>query len=205
MERRQASRHRYARSKSCRELGSDECSAITTSCGNYTWRQDLGSGNPDKRCGGRWRIRMHRSTIKESHTTLGAFSPYPCNLVFSKIAIQTSGVTVTLTRDLHLSTSFLAGRSPPNISDVTTQVEFRGPEYSVPPGVEGIARLVIDIPRHSRGVKGGLRVDNNGRTTEGFFEVRCALKLRIDMSPEKCAIHDFVFTSYQLSPVRILS
>ncbi|KAF8556498.1 hypothetical protein OG21DRAFT_1506414 [Imleria badia] len=95
----------------------------------------------------------------------------------------TSGVTVTLTRDLHLSTSFLAGRSPPNISDVTTQVEFRGPEYSVPPGVEGIARLVIDIPRHSRGVKGGLRVDDNGRTTEGFFEVGCTLRLRIDMPP----------------------
>ncbi|KAG6372199.1 hypothetical protein JVT61DRAFT_7992 [Boletus reticuloceps] len=95
----------------------------------------------------------------------------------------TSGVTVALKRDLHLSTSFLAGRSPPNFSDVATQVEFRGPEYSVPPGIEGIARLVINIPRHSRGVKGGLRVDDNGSVTEGFFEVRCTLRIRIDMPP----------------------
>ncbi|KAI9460317.1 hypothetical protein HD554DRAFT_1990737, partial [Boletus coccyginus] len=95
----------------------------------------------------------------------------------------TSGVTATLTRDLQLSAPFLAGKSPPNISDVVTEVEFRGPEYSVPPGVEGIACLVVDIPRHSRGVKGGLRVDDTGKVTEGFFEVRCALRLRIDMPP----------------------
>ncbi|KAH0833425.1 hypothetical protein J3R83DRAFT_12538 [Lanmaoa asiatica] len=95
----------------------------------------------------------------------------------------TSGVTVALTRDLHLSQSFLAGKSPPNISDVATQVEFRGPEYSVPPGIDGIASLVIDIPRHSRGVKGGLRIDDNGTATGGFFEVRCTLSLRIDMPP----------------------
>ncbi|KAG9316882.1 hypothetical protein JVU11DRAFT_2958 [Chiua virens] len=95
----------------------------------------------------------------------------------------TSGITVTLMRDLHLSQSFLAGESPPNSSDVATQVEFRGPEYSVPPGIEGIATLVIDIPRHSRGVKGGLRVDDNGKTTEGFFEVCCTLRLTIEMPP----------------------
>lgn len=92
-------------------------------------------------------------------------------------------------RDLHLSQSFLAGKSPPNISDISTEVEFRGPEYSVPPGIEGVATLVIDIPRHSRGVKGGLRVADNGKATESFFEVRCALRLRIDMPPERCAIH----------------
>lgn len=102
---------------------------------------------------------------------------------------QTSGVTVTLTRDLHLSQSFLAGKSPHNISDVSTQVEFRGPEYSVPPGIEGIATLVIDIPHHSRGVKGGLRVDDKGKATEGFFDVRCAFRITIDMPPGRCAIH----------------
>lgn len=108
-------------------------------------------------------------------------------------------------RDLHLSTAFLVGKSPPNISDVATEVEFRGPEYSVPPGIEGIARLVIDIPRHSRGVKGGLRIDDNGRDTEGFFEVRCTLRLRIEMPPGRCAIHHFSLTSYRSSLARILS
>lgn len=148
---------------------------------------------------------MHRSTIKESHATLGACFSCFGYLVFSTISAQTSGVTVTLTRDLHLSTSFLAGGSPPNISDVATQVEFRGPEYSVPPGVEGIARLVIDIPRHSRGVKGGLRVDDNGKATEGFFEVRCTLRLRIEIPSGRCAIHNSSFTSFQQSLVRIPS
>lgn len=108
-------------------------------------------------------------------------------------------------RELHLSQSFLAGKSPPNISDVATQVEFRGPEYSVPPGTEGIASLVIDIPRHSRGVKGGLRVNDNGKTTESFFEVRCTLRLRIDMPPGRCAVYDFSFMFYQPSLVRIPS
>lgn len=86
----------------------------------------------------------------------------------------------------------MGGKSPPNILDVATQVEFRGPEYSVPPGVEGIARLVIDIPRHSRGVKGGLRFDDNGVATEGFFEVCCTLRLRIDMPPGRCVIPNFI-------------
>lgn len=124
--------------------------------------------------------------------------PFRVRVIFvlSKVSSQTSGVTVTLTRDLQLSAPFLAGKSPPNISDVVTEVGFRGPEYSVPPGVEGIACLVVDIPRHSRGVKGGLRVDDTGKVTEGFFEVRCALRLRIDMPPGGCAIHEFSFTSY---------
>ncbi|KIJ62924.1 hypothetical protein HYDPIDRAFT_188824 [Hydnomerulius pinastri MD-312] len=95
----------------------------------------------------------------------------------------TSGVTLTLTRVLYLSQSLLAGKPPPDISDVVTQVDFRGPEYSVPPGVEGVANLVIDIPRHSRGTKGGPRVDDNGKTTEGLFEVRCILNIRVEMPP----------------------
>ena len=96
----------------------------------------------------------------------------------------------------------MPGQLLPNLSDVATQVEFRGPEYSVPPGIEGIASLVVDIPRHSRGVKGGLRVDDNGKTTEGFFEVRCTLSLRIDMPLGRCAIHDSSFASYQ-PPLRL--
>ncbi|KAF9231131.1 hypothetical protein BU15DRAFT_82801 [Melanogaster broomeanus] len=95
----------------------------------------------------------------------------------------TSGVTLTLTRALHLSQSLLAGKPPPDVSDVVTQVDFRGPEYSVPPGIEGVASLVIDIPRHSRGVKGEPRVDDNGKTTDSLFEVCCTLNIRIDMPP----------------------
>ncbi|KIK82288.1 hypothetical protein PAXRUDRAFT_832297 [Paxillus rubicundulus Ve08.2h10] len=95
----------------------------------------------------------------------------------------TSGITLTLTRALHLSQSLLAGKSPPDISEVVTQVDFRGPEYSVPPGTEGVASLVIDIPRHSRGAQGGPRVDGNGKTTDSLFEVRSTLDVIIDMLP----------------------
>ncbi|KAF9223243.1 hypothetical protein BS17DRAFT_781551 [Gyrodon lividus] len=95
----------------------------------------------------------------------------------------TSGVTLTLTRALHLSQSLLAGKHAPDISDIATQVDFYGPEYSVPPGIEGVASLVIDIPRHSRGVQGGSRIDDNGKTTDSLFEIRCTLDIRIDMSP----------------------
>ncbi|KAH7884831.1 hypothetical protein F5I97DRAFT_1507385 [Phlebopus sp. FC_14] len=94
----------------------------------------------------------------------------------------TSGITLTLTRELHLSESLLAGKKPHGVSELVTQVDFRGPEYSVPPGIEGVASLVIDIPRRSRGAKGGPRFDDSGKTTDGLFEVRCVLSIRIEMS-----------------------
>lgn len=127
----------------------------------------------------------------KNHTQRWVCSSPVLVILFSKMSIsaQTSGITVTLTRDLHLSESFLAGKSPPKISDISTQVEFRGPEYSVPPGIDGIATLVIDIPRHSRGVKGGFRTDDNGKAINDFFEVRCALSLIIEMPPGRCVIY----------------
>jgi hypothetical protein len=113
----------------------------------------------------------------------------PCLGCFTKCTNhcgQTSGVTLTLTRALHLSQSLLVGKSPPDVFDVITQVDFRGPEYSVPPGTEGVASLVIDIPRHSRGVQGGPRVDDNGKITDSLFEVCSTLDVRIDMPPGRC-------------------
>ena len=188
MERRQEPGHRQTRSESCRKLGSNQCNTAATGCGDHGRRQDLGPSNPDQRCGCGWRIRVYRSAIEESHATLGILFPCYPHPISSKISAQTSGVTVTLMRDLHLSQSFLAGSPLPNASDISTQVEFRGPEYSVPPGVEGIASLVVDIPRHSRGVKGGFRSDDNGKATEGFFEVRCTLRIKIDMAPGRCVL-----------------
>ncbi|KAG2123440.1 hypothetical protein DEU56DRAFT_924392 [Suillus clintonianus] len=40
-------------------------------------------------------------------------------------------------------------------TDTVTEVGFRGQEYMVPPGIEGVANLVINIPRSSRGSHGG--------------------------------------------------
>ncbi|KAL4066724.1 hypothetical protein V8B97DRAFT_2103205 [Scleroderma yunnanense] len=95
----------------------------------------------------------------------------------------TCGITLTLTRTLRLSSSLLTDKHPPDISDVITRVEFRGPEYSLPPGIEGIASLVVDVPRHSRGTKGNPRFDDNGKSTDSLFEVRCAFNIRVEMPP----------------------
>jgi hypothetical protein len=69
------------------------------------------------------------------------------------------------------------------ISDTLTTVAFRGPEYIIPPGAEGVASLVFDVPRHSRGVKGGTRDGGDGDVpmTESLFEVRCIVGIKILM------------------------
>lgn len=94
----------------------------------------------------------------------------------------TCGVTVFLTRSLHLSKSLVGAEPPLHLADIITQVDFRGPEYSLPPGIEGLARLVIDVPRHFRGTMGSSRLDDNGRTTDWLFEVSCAFDIRVGMS-----------------------
>jgi hypothetical protein len=69
----------------------------------------------------------------------------------------------------------LTPAAPLRISDTSTNVAFRGPEYIVAPGVEGVASLVFDVPNHARGVKGGMRDGNESevRQTDALFEVRC--------------------------------
>lgn len=92
----------------------------------------------------------------------------------------TSGVTITLSRELRLSLPYV-DKEAFKITETVTEVEFRGHEYMVPPGIEGVANLVINIPRSSRGSRGGARVGENGNTTDCLFEVCCSLRLRINM------------------------
>ena len=63
-------------------------------------------------------------------------------------------------------------------------VPFRGAEYIIPPGAEGVAGLVFDVPKEARGVKGGtLDGDETEppRMTESLFEVRCAVEIKMAM------------------------
>ncbi|KAG2145339.1 uncharacterized protein EDB93DRAFT_1288354 [Suillus bovinus] len=92
----------------------------------------------------------------------------------------TCGVTLTLSRELRLLSPSV-DKDMFKITDTVTEVEFRGHEYMVPPGVEGVANLVINIPLSSRGSHGGARVSEVGTTTDCLFEVCCNLRLRIDM------------------------
>jgi len=62
-------------------------------------------------------------------------------------------------------------------------VAFRGPEYTITPGAEGVASLVFDVPKFARGVKGGIREDHDeeAKITEPLFEVQCILSIKISM------------------------
>ena len=105
------------------------------------------------------------------------------------MAEQTCGITLSLMRSLHLSSSLLADKPPLDISDLVTQVDFRGPEYSLPPGIEGVASLVVDIPRHSRGSRGHPRLDNSGKSTDSLFDIRCSFNIRVEMPPGRCVLN----------------
>ena len=94
---------------------------------------------------------------------------------------QNSGLSVTLTRELYLPNLPATQKQPLQINDTVTSVNFRGPEYIIQPGVEGVANLVVDVPKHARGVKGGRRVGDSGKVTESLFEVRCTANIKLSM------------------------
>lgn len=84
---------------------------------------------------------------------------------------------------MHLPHAPASEKSPLQISDTLTTVAFRGPEYIVQPGTEGMASLVLDIPRNARSVKGGHREgdEGEGEIIECLFEVRCTLDIKIGL------------------------
>ncbi|KAJ7692164.1 hypothetical protein B0H17DRAFT_1062129 [Mycena rosella] len=96
---------------------------------------------------------------------------------------KNSGLVVTLTRSLVLSGIPENEKSPLQISDTLVTVPFRGAEYIIPPGAEGVASLVFDVPKHARGVKGGLlRGDESApKPTPAIFEVRCVVGIKMTM------------------------
>ena len=74
-----------------------------------------------------------------------------------------------------------AQKQPLQINDTVTSVNFRGPEYIIGPGVEGVANLVIDVPKHARGVRGGRRIGGGDKVSECLFEVRCTIGIKLSM------------------------
>ncbi len=94
---------------------------------------------------------------------------------------KNTGLTLTLTRRLVLPS---IEKQPLQISDTLTNVAFRGPEYIIHPGVEGVANLVFDIPKTAREVKGGVYLDegyHSPRETQSLFEVQCIVSVNMTM------------------------
>lgn len=91
---------------------------------------------------------------------------------------------MSLTRTLVLPGSKGPANQPLRISDTLTVVPFRGAEYTIPSGAEGVASLVFDVPKEARGVRGGtLDGDETEppRMTESLFEVRCSVEIKMAM------------------------
>ncbi|KAJ7730809.1 hypothetical protein B0H16DRAFT_210102 [Mycena metata] len=96
---------------------------------------------------------------------------------------KNSGLVITLTRTLVLSGIPESEKQPLQISDTLITVPFRGEEYIIPPGAEGVASLVFDVPKHARGVKGGLLKgdESASKPTPAIFEVRCVVGVKMTM------------------------
>lgn len=88
---------------------------------------------------------------------------------------------MSVNRALHLPLP--SGTSPLQITDTLATVSFRGPEYIVPPSVEGVASLVFDVPPGARSVKGGQRIGDgeNEEPKDALFEVRCVVSIKLGM------------------------
>ncbi|KAJ7503300.1 hypothetical protein B0H11DRAFT_2187766 [Mycena galericulata] len=96
---------------------------------------------------------------------------------------KNTGLVITLTRSLVLSGIPPTEKQPLQISDTLVTVPYRGQEYIIPPGAEGVASLVFDVPKHARGVRGGLLHGDPSapKPTQGIFEVRCVVAIKITM------------------------
>lgn len=96
---------------------------------------------------------------------------------------KTTGLTLTLLRTLHLP-NVGTSKNPFQLTDTVVTVPFRGSEYTIAPGVEGVANLVFDVPRNARGVKGGPRErtgDGDHKHVEALFHIDTTINIAIAM------------------------
>lgn len=116
-------------------------------------------------------------------------------LVTYDLPEQNTGLAITLSRALHLPRIPVSEKSPLQITDTLTSVSFRGPEYIVPPGAEGVASLVFDVPKDAKTVRGGTfdGDETEARTTEAIFEVRCVVGIKMSMGLGWFVYHNAIF------------
>lgn len=90
-------------------------------------------------------------------------------------------MTLLLRRTLVLPSNPKAATEPLEISDTLLNVPYKGPEYTLSPGGEGVAHLVFDVPLDARSVRGGLYEDEDERTSEALFCVQASIEVRVTM------------------------
>ncbi|RXW17103.1 hypothetical protein EST38_g8757, partial [Candolleomyces aberdarensis] len=97
---------------------------------------------------------------------------------------KNTALSLSLNRTLVLPGMSKLGKQALELTDTLTHVPFRGPEYIIPPGAEGVANLVFDVPKHSRGVRGGTLEGDEAdppRHTESLFEIHCTVDIKMSM------------------------
>ncbi|TDL25851.1 hypothetical protein BD410DRAFT_801167 [Rickenella mellea] len=114
-------------------------------------------------------------------------------------AKKTTSLSLNLSRHLRLSSGSNTSNPPRSleISDSLASTSFKGPEYIVQPGTEGIANLVFDVPRNARGLRGGLRDGGDAdefdesaqKTVDSLFSVQCVIGITLGMPIGSKDIH----------------
>ena len=99
------------------------------------------------------------------------------------VSAKNTGLNVSLTRKLVLPETSTAQKHPLHISDTLATVSFRGPEYTMHPGLEGVANLVFDVPDKARSVRGGIRYADEEQKfgVNALFEVGCVVSIRVPL------------------------
>lgn len=98
---------------------------------------------------------------------------------------KNTGLTLELNRTLLLPSGPSSSSSKPlQISDTILTVPFKGPEYTLPPGGEGVAHLVFDVPPNAKGVRGGTYegdTDEAEPTSEALFSIQATVAVKVAM------------------------
>ncbi|KAF9450465.1 hypothetical protein P691DRAFT_810282 [Macrolepiota fuliginosa MF-IS2] len=100
---------------------------------------------------------------------------------------KNTGLTLSLHRTLLLpntNPNANPNANPLQISDTILTVPYKGPEYILPPGGEGVAHLVFDVPINARTVRGGTYkdgADGGRRTSEALFCVQANVEVKVNM------------------------
>ncbi|KAF9650174.1 hypothetical protein BDM02DRAFT_3154949 [Thelephora ganbajun] len=103
---------------------------------------------------------------------------------------KNTSLNLSLSRHLHFPNVPPSQKVPLQISDTLITVPFRGLDYVIHPGTEGVASLVFDVPKNSRGVKGGQRPGDgdSAKQLAPLFEVKCIVTVTMSMGLGRLAL-----------------